>query len=54
MNKLRRSTSNRYIGGVCGGLAEWSDTSPLGWRILFFLVPYSLIIYIVAWILIKK
>ena len=54
MNKLRRSTSNKYIGGVCGGLAEWTDTSPLAWRIIFLLIPSSLIIYIVAWMLIKK
>ena len=35
MTTLRRSRISRYVGGVCGGIAKWTDTSPLAWRIIF-------------------
>ena len=54
MRKLRRSRVDRYVGGVCGGLAKWSDTSALAWRIIFLLAPSSLIVYLALWLLIKK
>ena len=54
MCKLRRSRVDRYVGGVCGGLAKWTDTSSLAWRIIFLLAPSSLIVYLVLWLLIKK
>ena len=54
MNKLRRSRVDCYLGGVCGGLAKWTDTSALAWRIIFLLAPSSLIVYLVLWLLIKK
>jgi|TARA_B110000908_G_C10001683_1_gene334406 phage shock protein PspC (stress-responsive transcriptional regulator) len=54
MTTLRRSRISRYVGGVCGGLAKWTDTSPLGWRIAFILVPSSSIVYLALWILLKK
>ena len=54
MTTLRRSRVDRYVGGVCGGLAKWSDTSALAWRIIFLLTPSSLIVYLALWILLKK
>jgi phage shock protein PspC (stress-responsive transcriptional regulator) len=54
MNKLRRSRVNKYIGGVCGGLAAWTDTSAFAWRLGFVLVPSSSLVYLGLWILIKK
>jgi len=54
MRKLRRSRVDRYVGGVCGGLAKWSDTSALAWRLGFILIPSSLIVYLALWLLIKK
>lgn len=54
MNAIKRSKCNRYVGGVCGGIAEWSDTSALAWRIIFLLVPSSLLVYLFLWILLKK
>lgn len=54
MATLRRSRVSRYLGGVCGGIAEWTDTSALAWRIIFILVPSSSIVYLALWILLKK
>src|SRR3954466_12648554 len=33
--RLVRSTTNRVLGGVCGGLAEYTGTDPLLWRVGF-------------------
>ncbi len=59
-NPLRRSRRNRWIAGVCGGLAEWLGWNPLLVRILYVVVsivsvgfPGSLA-YIVLWIVIPK
>jgi len=52
--KLRRDTQNGYIGGVCSGIAKVTDTSPIGWRILFLLVPSSLWIYLALWVILKE
>ena len=55
--KLRRSRSNRLIGGVCGGLAEFFGISALWFRLGFVLallpggIP-GLLLYILAWIII--
>src|SRR4051794_33135059 len=31
--RLVRSTTNKVLGGVCGGLAEYTGTDPLLWRV---------------------
>lgn len=55
--KLRRSRSNRIIGGVCGGLAEFFGISSFWFRLAFFIaflpggVP-GLIPYLILWIII--
>ena len=51
--KLKRSESNKWITGVCGGLAENFDVDPMLVRILWILgtlftgVVWGVIIYIV-------
>ncbi len=50
---LRRSRSDRVVGGVCGGLGEFFGLRPLWFRIIFVilgipgglpgLIPYSLL-----------
>lgn len=45
--KLRRSSSNKAIAGVCGGIAEYFDISPFGVRLLFIFLPANLLIYII-------
>ena len=57
MNKLRRSRTNRWIGGVCGGLAKFFDIGVFWFRLLFFilLLPGGLpgvIPYVILWIII--
>ena len=57
--RLYRSQSNRIIGGVCGGIAEYLGADPtavrIAWVILsiFPLIP-GVILYIIAWIVIPK
>jgi phage shock protein PspC (stress-responsive transcriptional regulator) len=57
---LHRSTSNRWIAGVCGGLAEWLGWSPTMVRILYVVVSVlsaafpGIMVYIVLWILMPK
>ena len=36
MKKLFRSTTDNRIGGVCGGIAEYTNSDPTIWRLLFF------------------
>ena len=56
---LKRS-NDRYLGGVCGGLAEQFGVSPFIMRILWaaitfttFVIP-GLIVYIVLWNTMEK
>lgn len=59
-NRLYRSTTDRVVAGVCGGLANW-----LGWdvsvvRILYVLISLfsaafpGLIVYIILWVIMPE
>lgn len=53
--QLRRSSTNKVLGGVCGGLAEYSDTDPLLWRVGFItlaLMGAGIFIYPLLWLLV--
>lgn len=54
LNGLRRSTNDRWLGGVCGGLAEATGLEAWLWRILFValmtLGGAGALLYIVLWI----
>jgi phage shock protein C len=56
--KLYRSRRNRYIAGVCGGIAEYFGVDPTLVRLLTLLsilIPGpQFILYIVAWIVIPE
>ena len=60
MKLLRRSRTRKVLGGVCGGVGEYSGTDPIIWRLIFLLgAPFSgvmpfLLIYIVMWIAIPR
>jgi phage shock protein PspC (stress-responsive transcriptional regulator) len=58
MRKLFRSTTDSRIGGVCGGLAEYTNSDPTIWRLIclgLIFVPFPMIsIYLLAWIIIPK
>lgn len=55
--RFRRDTSNRVLGGVCSGLANYVGGDPTLWRIgavllaLFANVPV-LVVYVVMWIVV--
>ena len=54
LNQLRRSITDRWIGGVCGGLAEITSIPSWSWRILFVLTALlhglGLVVYVLLWI----
>lgn len=57
--KLRRSTSNKYIAGVAGGIAEWTGIASFWIRLLWMLLLLpgglpGIIPYLVCWIVIPK
>lgn len=56
--RLRRSTEDRVIGGVCGGLARYFNTDPLWFRLGFVFVTLAggagILIYLIAWLIIPE
>ena len=52
------STTDKKIGGVCGGLAEYFDIDALLVRLLFVFMFFSfgggLLLYLLLWILAPK
>lgn len=58
MKRYYRSSTDRIIGGVCGGIAEYFSIDPLLVRlvfaILFFGYGTGLLAYILIWILAPK
>ncbi|HLV10659.1 MAG TPA: PspC domain-containing protein [Halanaerobiales bacterium] len=56
--KIYRSKTDKMIGGVCGGLAEYFDIDPtlvrLALLLLFFARGTGLLVYIIAWIIIPE
>ncbi|PIC57966.1 PspC domain-containing protein [Sporosarcina sp. P12(2017)] len=46
-NKLKKSSRDKIISGVCGGIAEYFGISSLAVRIIFFILPASLLVYLV-------
>jgi phage shock protein C len=51
---LRRSSTDRMLGGVCGGLADYSGIDPVLWRVgmvaLTLLGP-GIVVYLLLWVL---
>ncbi len=54
LNSFRRSTNDRWVAGVCGGLAKSTGMESWLWRLLFCLMLVfggcGLLIYVLAWI----
>lgn len=46
-NKLRKSSHDRVISGVCGGIAEFFGISSFAVRLLFVILSPSIMLYIV-------
>lgn len=55
-SKLHRSAQNRYIAGVCGGIAETYNVDPTLVRLIFVALALAgmsgVLIYIICWIVI--
>jgi phage shock protein C len=54
--KLRRSRSNRWLAGICGGLGEFFGLSPFWFRLLFFILALpgglpGILPYLILWII---
>ena len=58
VKKLYRSRSNRIIGGVCGGFAEYLNIDASVLRLitalLTFVMGRSLWVYLLAWLIIPE
>lgn len=57
--RLYRSTEDRMIGGVCGGIAEYFDIDPILVRIIavILLLPGGLpgfLPYIILWLVVPE
>ena len=54
LNGFRRSSSDRWLGGLCGGLARSTGMQSWLWRLLFALLFFAggigLICYVLLWI----
>lgn len=52
--RLTRSRTQRMIGGVCGGLAEYFNVDPTLVRLLFvamaILGGHGVLVYLILWI----
>ncbi|MGY1885787.1 MULTISPECIES: PspC domain-containing protein [unclassified Blastococcus] len=53
--ELRRSTTDRMAGGVCGGLAEYTGIDAVLWRVGFVGLTVAggagILVYLLLWVL---
>jgi phage shock protein PspC (stress-responsive transcriptional regulator) len=58
LNALRRARTDRWLGGVCGGLAKASAVDSWVWRLVFTLFTltfgFGLVIYLLLWIFVPE
>ena len=58
INALRRSRDDRWIGGVCGGIARSTGISAWLWRLLFTLLLLfagsGVLLYALLWIFVPE
>jgi phage shock protein C len=56
--KLYRSSTNRMLAGVCGGLAEYFNLDPTLIRVLFVVLAVlggsGVVLYLAMWIIVPK
>lgn len=52
--QMARSRSDRWLGGVCGGLGRHTDLPSWAWRLIFCLVTFyfgsGILFYVLLWI----
>lgn len=53
LQQLRKSTNDRVLDGICGGLGEYTPVPALIWRVLFVLTAVfggaGLVAYVLLW-----
>ncbi len=58
LNTLRRSRLDRWLGGVCGGLAVATGVEAWLWRLMFVLFTltfgFGVAIYVLLWIFVPE
>ena len=58
INRLRRSHTDRWIAGVCGGLGRLTGVEGWIWRMLFVLGllfgGFTIFVYLVLWIFVPR
>jgi phage shock protein PspC (stress-responsive transcriptional regulator) len=58
ISRLRRSRTERWLGGVCGGIAKHTDVEPWIWRLgfafLFLFWGTGLLFYILLWVFVPE
>lgn len=59
MKKLYLSDTDRKIGGVCGGLAEYFNKDSTLFRILFIVITFlsfgfGIFVYLAMWLIMPK
>ncbi len=56
--ELRRSGTDRMLGGVCGGLAEYSGIDAVLWRVgmvgLTVAGGTGVVVYLLLWVLLRS
>ncbi|MDE2367930.1 MAG: PspC domain-containing protein [Burkholderiales bacterium] len=56
INALRRSRDDRWLGGVCGGIARVTGVQSWIWRLMFTLLAIcagtGVLVYLLMWILV--
>lgn len=55
--RLYRSTKDKIIGGLCGGIAEYFNIDPVLVRLIFIIFSFhgfGLLAYLVGWCIIPK
>lgn len=58
LNQFRRSVTDRWLGGVCGGIAQVTGVPSWVWRLIFvfglMFAGCGLALYILLWILVPQ
>ncbi len=58
LQRLTRSATDRFLGGVCGGLGEHTPIPSWCWRLFFILLLVcfgtGFLIYILLWIFVPR
>jgi phage shock protein PspC (stress-responsive transcriptional regulator) len=55
--RLARSSTDRWVAGVCGGIAEYTGLNPGAVRLLFVLFGWfgpATLLYVALWIMMPK